>query len=78
MTKDEKQFPIQRDRDNPASSVPWWLAKEAWKFYDSEFRTGQSIERMAQRGGFSRDELLWFLRRENPLIGEGHKSTPVV
>ena len=70
-------FPIQggtyRDEDGkykrpikeyPQTTVPWWIAQEAYKYYASKFGTGQSMERLAERGGFGRDELLMLLRKE--------------
>lgn len=42
-------------------SVPWWLAEEAYKVYSGKFGTIQSLETLAERGGFSREELVWLL-----------------
>lgn len=76
MSDDTRPFPIQagtsyinhkllkRIYPKP-SNIPWWLAEEAYKFYAKEFGTAQSLERMAERGGFGREELLSLLRREN-------------
>lgn len=67
----EKLFPIQADHggygipDKPKSHIPWWLAEVAYEFYASRYGTQQSIERLAERGGFGRDELLELLRRGN-------------
>ena len=47
----------------PPSRIPWWLAEEAYAYYSERFGTDQSIERLAQLGGFGREELLHFLRR---------------
>jgi hypothetical protein len=73
MDDDTKPFPIQqgiRKRDKsgrlmprpPACTIPWWLAEEAYKVYVSKYGDVQSLERIAERGGFSREELLWLLR----------------
>lgn len=74
MSDDTRPFPIQaghghRDPEGrmiypKASSIPWWLAEEAYKFYAKCYGTNQSLERMAERGGFGRPELLMLLRRE--------------
>jgi len=76
VNDDTKPFPIQQERNwkkgrkhrpveqNPKSFIPWWLAQEAYDYYSSKFGTQQSIERLAERGGFGREELLMFLRRE--------------
>lgn len=58
---DTRPFPIQGDRP---SSIPWWLAEEAYKEYLHLYgRHGsQTLERLAERGGFGRKELLELLR----------------
>jgi len=73
--EEERQFPIQggsswkKDRDYrpvehyKTSYIPWWLAEEAYEYYSSKCGTVQSLERLAERGGFSREDLLIFLRR---------------
>ncbi len=76
INDDTKPFPIQQDwnwgkgrehrpvEQNPGSSIPWWLAQEAYDYYSSKFGTQQSLERLAERGGFGRAELLMLLRKE--------------
>lgn len=74
LTRDDNRpFPIQRDhkrdetgamQDLPACTIPWWLAEEAYKFYSKQFGTSQSLQRLAERGGFGRAELLYLLRGE--------------
>jgi len=54
-----KLFPIQC-----GGSVPWWLAKEAYAYYTQQYGQKQSLERLAERGGFGPKELLGLLRRE--------------
>jgi hypothetical protein len=70
---DNRPFPIQRasSRDKtgamqhyPPCTIPWWLAEEAYKYYSKRFGTSQSLERLAERGGFGRQELLMLLRKE--------------
>jgi len=72
-TDDTRPFPIQagksyRDEQGrwvrpQESTIPWWLAEEAYEFYHANW-SDQSLERLAERGGFGRKELLMFLRRE--------------
>lgn len=70
---DARPFPIQthhyRDKTGKMihckrSAIPWWLAEEAYRYYAERFGGSQSLERLAKRGGFGRDELLLLLRRE--------------
>lgn len=67
----EKSFPIQFEwsvnaKRLPATEIPWWLAKEAYEHYVELYGDSQSLERLAERGGFGRDELLRLLRKEHP------------
>ena len=70
----EKNFPIQAEIEGrqpslnrlPVTEIPWWLAKEAYKQYVELYGDSQSLERLAERGGFGRDELLRLLRKEHP------------
>jgi len=74
LADDTRPFPIQAEmshRNNEGifiypkkSSIPWWLAEEAYSFYSSKYGTGQSLERLAERGGFGRIELLMLIRKE--------------
>ena len=70
---DDRPFPIQGNNERnqrgemehkPASVIPWWLAEEAYAWYSECFGSSQSLDRLAQRGGFGRKELLFLLRRE--------------
>ncbi len=66
------EFPIQggdsyrdpegKHRQTERTTVPIWLARVAWAEYCRRFGTGQSFERLAERGGFGRQELLMLLR----------------
>ena len=56
----------QPDRNVKGCTVPWWLAEIAYEYYSSRHGTSQSLERLAERGGFGRAELLSLLRRERP------------
>jgi len=78
MNDDNRPFPIQGgtywDKENKKwvrpikrykpCVIPWWLAEEAYKHYSKLYGNSQSIERLRDRGGFGRDELLRLLRRE--------------
>jgi len=71
--KDDRPFPIQggsnynRSKSDrpiiryPPCTIPWWVAEEAYKVYSDKFGTQQSLERLAERGGFGREELIWLL-----------------
>lgn len=56
-----KTFPIQSEVGHERSSIPWWLAELAYKEYSRRYGTEQSLERLAERGGFGHAELLAFL-----------------
>lgn len=70
---DTRPFPIQQGRHTRdeqgavfipgASTIPWWLAEIAYDYYSKKFGNSQSLERLAERGGFGRDELVMFIRR---------------
>lgn len=57
------RFPIQGDgsRNKPPTTIPWWLAEVAYKEYVSLFGGTQSLQRLAERGGFCREELVGLL-----------------
>ena len=65
---DNKPFPIQGELSGSewgrreACAIPWWLAQEAYGFYAELYGQSQTLERLAERGGFGRDELLLLLR----------------
>ncbi len=70
---DTRLFPIQAEglvrKPKPyrpkASMIPWWLAEIAYRRYCEKYgRDMQSLERIAERGGFGRMELVSLLRRE--------------
>jgi len=46
-----RPFPIQG-----GFRIPWWAAERAYKTYARHFGTDQSLERLAQRGGFGLTE----------------------
>lgn len=60
---DNRPFPIQQSyqgkyKDCKVCSIPWWLAEVAYKEYSQAFGTSQSLQRLADRGGFGREELI--------------------
>ena len=55
----EVRRPVER---YSACTIPWWLAEEAYKRYVKEGGRGQSLERLAERGGFGREELVYLIR----------------
>lgn len=68
-----KTFPIQRDdkydhmgrhKDIPGIQIPWEVAEVAYRAYSRKYGTMQSLERLAERGGFGRDELFMLLEWE--------------
>jgi hypothetical protein len=50
-------FPIQ-----DVGAIPWSLAERAYQRYSQLYGTGQSLERLAERGGFGLAELGYLLR----------------
>jgi hypothetical protein len=72
----ERFFPIQGefDRanrvDRPSGSVPWGIAEAAYVVYARRHGTSQSLQQLADRGGFSWSELVGLLRddEEMPFI----------
>lgn len=73
MKDDSMAFPIQQDfkrnergemEQLPATAIPWWLAEVAYEYYAAKYGTQQSLERLAERGGFGRDELVGLIRQE--------------
>lgn len=54
-------FPLQMDSDNRVKpgplSVPWPVAEKAWAAYHQRWNSDQSVERLAERGGFGWSEM---------------------
>jgi hypothetical protein len=69
----EKMFPIQADHTGPATSVPWWIAEVAYQDYARRFGRDQSLERLAERGGFGRWELIDHIRASEGLPKEAQR-----
>lgn len=74
---DTQPFPIQSEHDGKhrGTTIPWWLAEIAYRQYAHDFGTDQSLERLAERGGFSREELVTLLRGLN-LVGNASCLCP--
>lgn len=56
----EKMFPIQSGRkDTPPhpTSIPWSVADKAYSVYRARYGSSQSLERLAERGGFGANEM---------------------
>lgn len=69
---DTRPFPIQGSHGpqrKAACTIPWWLAEIAYAEYARRFGTSQSLERLAERHGFGREELVALLRGEYPQEG---------
>ena len=72
ISLDIRPFPIQREHKQteyghvylPSCTIPWWLAEVAYEYYASRYGKSQSLERLAERGGFGHYELLMLIRRE--------------
>ena len=71
-SNDTRPFPVQGGWQSiarclrPPCTIPWWLAEIAYKRYAELYGKYQSLERLAQRGGFGREELVELLKGERP------------
>lgn len=70
MSDDTRDFPIQGGWDaeerryTKASRIPWWLAEIAYAEYCYRHGNDQSLEQLAERHGFGRDEFLDLLKEQ--------------
>lgn len=53
MSDADRRFPLLGGR----GSIPWSIAEEAYAEYARLYGSTQSLERLAQRGGFAPEEL---------------------
>lgn len=53
---DSKMYPIQDGED-----IPEWLAKIVYRGYVCKYGDQQSYERIRERGGFGKAEVIWLL-----------------
>ena len=75
-----KRFPLQAyaytARSKPIT-IPWKFAEEASKEYSSQFGKGQSLERLAERGGFGAEEIIMLLcQRIGRISAQNAKTYP--
>ena len=56
MGKKERMFPIIEEQGIPGKPVTWAEAEIAYRAYSSYFGSHYSLERLAKRGGFGRQE----------------------
>lgn len=71
----DKRFPVLRPgplgRLKPRT-IPWRMAELVYEEYSRKYGTSQSLERIAERGGFGDEEILdflemaWFERNPTP------------
>lgn len=54
----ERRFPLLGE---PGKTVPWSYAERAYREYVKQFGSRQSLEILAQRGGFDRAEYVMLL-----------------
>lgn len=64
--KNWRTFPIQAEDGFPPTNIPWWVAEIAHQEYAKYH--DQSLERIAERGGFGWLELVL-------LLGEKWRTT---
>lgn len=57
MTDPNRRFPMQGTRGAPGGWIPWWLAEIVYAGYVARYGAGQSLERLAERGGFGFEEM---------------------
>lgn len=55
----QRRFPIQRERGAKPHllRIPWSVAEKAYAVYAANYGTSQSLERLAERGGFAPSEM---------------------
>lgn len=60
---DERMFPIQQERGAAPypTRIPWSVADRAYSVYSAKYGRSQSLERLAERGGFAPSEMDMFL-----------------
>ena len=63
-----RRFPLQRslspkarEAEDQRASVPWIIGQMAWDRYAAQYGKDQSVERIAERHGFSNGEMDKFL-----------------
>lgn len=63
MSTGARLFPIQSERGAKPHPlrIPWHIAELAYSVYSGRYGRGQSLERLAERGGFGPGEMDMFL-----------------
>ncbi len=72
-----KRFPLQVERryeKDPRGSIPWEIAEQAYLVYASRYGKSQTLERLAERAGFSNGEMDMFLPNWRELSDEKDKE----
>jgi hypothetical protein len=52
-----KRFPMQAGQGCPGPTIDWQAAEEIYKMYSKLYGTSQSLEMLADRGGFGWSEV---------------------
>jgi hypothetical protein len=65
----KKMFPIQQ-----STPIPWHLAQRAYDTYAKCFGTSQSLERLAERGGFGLQEFVCLFNGHDPYCCQDQKA----
>jgi hypothetical protein len=79
----ERRFPIQGETDTknrgrrPPGWVPWGVAELAYKVYVRRYGTDQSLEKLAERGGFGWTELINLLLDRDWCLSKDWLEIPV-
>lgn len=68
---DERMFPIQR-----GTPIPWHEAEKAYRTYAEHYGESQSLERLAQRGGFGVSEFACLYNGHRPKKHEDGNYCP--
>jgi hypothetical protein len=55
-TQQQREFPVMLPRGS-RRMIPWAIGVEAWQEYAKKHGTSQSVERIAERGGFGEGEM---------------------
>jgi hypothetical protein len=83
--QDDRMFPIQRQYAKgdlprlPGGQVPWCVAERAYEVYAAKYGTHQTLEHLAERGGFGWNELVWLLRGgKDDFMGDIREKLPSV
>jgi len=61
-----KRFPIQGHSGAAGFDIPWAMAERAYVNYDRRYSNGQTLETLAQRGGFGWAEFVLLYCDRNP------------